>query len=118
MTTNAIALALQHNIDIGVVNGLGHPKGRFWHSKLGSTAKIRKEKLEASLNEIGLKTIKSWLSQKLENQADFLQDLKKHRKQLRDFLDDKSESILEFRQKIQESYAENINEKAGSCRGW
>jgi len=118
LSTDAIALALQHNIDIVVVDGLGHPIGRFWHSKLGSTAKIRKAQLEASLNEIGLKTIKSWLSQKLENQADFLQDLKKHRKQLRDFLDDKSESILEFRQKIQESYAENISEIADSFRGW
>lgn len=118
LSTDAIALALKHNIDIVIVDGLGHPMGRFWHSKLGSTAKIRKAQLEASMNVIGLNQIKIWLTQKLENQADFLQDLKKHRKKLREFLNQKSDSILEFRQKIQETNAHNINEVADSFRGW
>lgn len=118
LSTDAIALALKHNIDIVVVDNLGHPMGRFWHSKLGSTAKIRKAQLEASLNEEGLNQIKFWLSQKLENQADFLQDLKKHRKKLHEFLDEKINSILELRRKIQEAEAENINEIADSFRGW
>ena len=118
LSTDAIALALKHNIDIVVVDNLGHPMGRFWHSKLWSTAKIRKAQLEASLNEEGLNQIKFWLSQKLENQADFLQDLKKHRKKLHEFLDEKINSILELRRKIQEAEAENINEIADSFRGW
>lgn len=118
LSTDAIALALKHNIDIVIVDGLGHPMGRFWHSKLGSTAKIRKAQLEASMNVIGLNQIKIWLTQKLENQADFLQDLKKHRKGLREFLNQKSDSILDFRQKIQETNAHNINEVADSFRGW
>lgn len=118
LSTDAIALALKHNIDIVIVDGLGHPMGRFWHSKLGSTAKIRKAQLEASMNVIGLNQIKIWLTQKLENQADFLQDLKKHRKKLREFLNQKSDSILNFRQKIQETNAHNINEVADSFRGW
>lgn len=118
LSTDAIALALQHNIDIVVVDGLGNPMGRFWHSKLGSTAKIRKAQLEASLNKVGLDQVKFWLSTKLENQADFLQDLKKHRKKLREFLDEKSESILELRQKIQKVQAKNISEVADSFRGW
>lgn len=118
LSTDAIALALKHNIDIVIVDNLGDPLGRFWHSKLGSTAKIRKAQLEASLNEIGLNEIKKWLSQKLENQADFLQDLKKHRKQLHQFLDEKINSILDLKLKIQESEAENINQVADSFRGW
>ena len=118
LSTDAIALALKHNIDIVVVDNLGHPMGRFWHSKLGSTAKIRKAQLEASLNEIGLRQVKSWLTQKLENQADFLQDLRKHRKKLHDFLDEKSNAIIKFREKIQAADAKNINEIADSFRGW
>lgn len=118
LTTDAIALALKHNIDIVIVENNGHPMGRFWHSKLGSTTKIRKQQLVASLNDTGLLWIKSWLAQKLENQADFLNRLKKHRKQQHAFLDDKSGAILEFRKKIQETDGEDVSSVAESFRGW
>ena len=118
LSTDAIALALKHNIDIVVVEKDGHPIGRFWHSKLGSTTKIRKEQLKASLNSIGVNWIKTWLSGKLENQADFLQDLKKHRTQQHSMLDEKTASILQFRQNILQSKAETIKEVDESFRGW
>lgn len=118
LSTDAIALALKHNIDIVVVENNGHPMGRFWHSKLGSTTKIRKEQLKASLDEIGVSWIKNWLSQKLENQADFLQDLKKHRTQQHEFLNQKIESILALRQHITQIKAVNIKEVDESFRGW
>lgn len=76
LSTDAIALALKHNVDIVVVENNGHPIGRFWHSKLGSTTKIRKEQLKASLDANAVVWIKNWLGQKLENQSDFLNDLK------------------------------------------
>ena len=118
LSTDAIALALKNNIDIVVVENDGHPMGRFWHSKLGSTTKIRKEQLKASLNTIGLTWIKQWLSQKLENQTDFLNDLKKHRKPLHAFLDTKITSILEFKEKINRANAASITEIAETYRGW
>lgn len=118
LSTDAIALALKHNIDIVIVENDGHPMGRFWHSKLGSTTKIRKEQLKASLDSTAVTWIKLWLVNKLENQADFLQDLKKHRSNLHEFLDTKIGAILEFRQKILESDAKEINEIAETFRGW
>lgn len=118
LSTDAISLALKHNIDIVIVENNGHPMGRFWHSKLGSTTKIRKEQLKASLNKIGVEWIKIWLGNKLENQADFLQDLKKHRTQHHEFLNRKISSILEFRNNIIQSEADNIKEVDESFRGW
>jgi CRISPR-associated protein Cas1 len=118
LSTDAIALALKHNIDIVIVENDGHPMGRFWHSKLGSTTKIRKEQLKASLDSTAVYWIKHWLMGKLENQADFLQDLKKHRSKLHVFLDDKINAILEFRRKIQESEANEMDGVAESFRGW
>ena len=118
ISTDAIALALKHNIDIVVVENDGHPMGRFWHSKLGSTTKIRKCQLEVSLNATGLHWIKSWIAQKLENQADYLQDLKKHRSGLADVLAEKQDRILEFRNKIQSLEGEQIGEVAETIRGW
>lgn len=118
VSTDAILLALKFNIDIVIVEGDGHPAGRFWHSKLGSTTKIRKRQLEASLNEHGLYWVKKWITTKLENQADYLQDLKKHRKPLNDFLDEKQASILSFRQKISDVSADDVLSVAESIRGW
>lgn len=118
LSTDAIALALKHNIDIVIVENNGHPMGRFWHSKLGSTTKIRKEQLVASLNATGVSWIKGWLGEKLENQADFLQDLKKHRAKEHAFLDQKINSILEFRKGIMHCEANDIKEVDESFRGW
>lgn len=118
ITTDAIALALRNNIDIVVVEKDGHPMGRFWHSKLGSTTKIRKRQLEVSMNEEGLKYIKSWLAKKLENQTDFLNDLKKHRPNHQEKLEQRINSILELRSKITGVEGTAIQEVAESIRGW
>lgn len=118
LSTDAIALALKYNIDIVIVENNGHPLGRFWHSKLGSTAKIRKAQLEASLDKRAVIWIKEWLSLKLENQSNFLKDLKKHRKPLEGILEEKINSILAFRDKIIERPGDKISEVAETFRGW
>lgn len=118
ISTDAIALALKYNIDIVVVENDGHPMGRFWHSKLGSTTRIRKCQLQASIDKKGLHWVKSWIAQKLENQSDYLQDLKKHRSSLAGFLVEKQERILEYRNKILNSDAATVQELAESLRGW
>ncbi len=118
ISTDAVALALKHNIDIVIVENNGHPIGRFWHSKLGSTTKIRKCQLEASLNEIGLSWIKTWITNKLQNQADYIQDLKKHRKSLTGFLETKKDNILSFKEKIDNMESKNTEAVAETIRGW
>ena len=46
ITTDAIKLAMDHNIDIIFLDEFGDPFGRVWHSKLGSTTLIRRRQLE------------------------------------------------------------------------
>lgn len=89
LSTDAIRLAILNNVDIVFTEKDGHPLGRVWHSKLGSTTKIRKSQLEASINETGVYWIKVWLLTKIENQRDFIRGLKKHRASQADYLDDK-----------------------------
>ena len=43
ITTDAIKLAVENNIDIVMLDDFGNPYGRFWHSKFGSTAYIRRK---------------------------------------------------------------------------
>ncbi|NEN22785.1 CRISPR-associated endonuclease Cas1 [Cryomorpha ignava] len=117
ISTDAIALAVKHNIDIVVVENNGHPLGRFWHSKLGSTTKIRKRQLEVSMDAVGLEWIKQWLIVKLQNQAEYLGDLRKHRPKISITLAESEKRILEQCEKIAELKADSISDVAERIRG-
>lgn len=117
LSTDAIKLAMTHNVDIVFLEQNGDPFGRVWHSKLGSTTKIRKAQLEASLSAVGLRWVKAWLTQKLENQRDFIKDLKKHRPQHAGFLDDKISRIEALIISIQSQEGDTVAAVADTLRG-
>lgn len=119
LSSDALRLALRHNVDIILADQSGQPLGRFWHAKLGSTSKIRKRQLEASLGREGLAYTGQWLVGKLEQQAEWLQQLKKHRKQHHELLDERSARIGELAVAIKTcvSGAEKTSEVADTLRG-
>lgn len=79
ITTDAIKFAMENNIDIVFLDSFGNPFGRVWHSKLGSTTYIRRRQLEISDKKEGFQLAKAWIGIKIENQTQFLKDLKKNR---------------------------------------
>lgn len=93
LSTDAISLALKNNIDIVFADRSGFPLGRVWHSKLGSTTRIRKCQLEASLNQEAVKWTIEWLSRKVNNQLEFIKKLKKHRSNMINYLNEKIAKI-------------------------
>lgn len=117
ISTDAVILAMKNNIDIVVFEGNGMPVGRFWHSKPGSTSKIRKQQLETSLNLDGLNWTKKWLTTKLDNQVDFLKRLKSHRPALADKLEESIKAIAVLSRKIIEISGVNVNAVADTLRG-
>lgn len=117
ISTDAIILAVKNNIDILVFEYDGTPIGRFWHSRPGSTSKIRKKQLEASLNEIGVTWIVNWLDTKIGNQADFLKRLKKNRANKAGQIQKHIDSIEVLREKIKTATAGKISDIDGTLRG-
>ena len=83
ITTDAIKLAIDNNIDIVFLDSHGEPYGRIWHPKLGSTTLIRRRQLEIYENNEGLELAKEWGLQKLEHQIELLSRLKKTREERR-----------------------------------
>lgn len=79
LSTDAVKFAVDNNIDIIFLDHFGNPYGRVWHSKLGSTTLIRRKQLEASVGEKGLNLVKEWITDKIDNQIDFLKNLKNSR---------------------------------------
>jgi CRISP-associated protein Cas1 len=117
LSTDAVHLAMLHHIDILFVENDGFPIGRVWHSKLGSTTKIRKRQLEASLNTIGVVAIKTWIAAKVENQTDFVRDLKKHRAQHADFLNDKIKRMEALQVSVLGLEGDTVSAFADTLRG-
>ena len=117
LSTDTVKLAMKFNVDIVFTEQDGSPIGRVWHSKLGSTTKIRKSQLEASLNATGVKWTKEWLMAKLDNQLNFIKDLKKHRPQHADFLNDKISRIEALSVSINTLEAQKVTEIADTLRG-
>lgn len=117
LSTDAVRLALMNNIDIIFTHSDGHPMGRIWHSKLGSTTKIRKRQLEASLGIEAVGFTKTWIGEKINNQLEFIKDLKKHRSHLAEYLDDKIFKLQNLVISLNELKAEKIENIADIIRG-
>jgi CRISP-associated protein Cas1 len=117
LSSDAVILALKNNVDILFVEYDGQPLGRIWHSKLGSTTRIRKMQLQASLDSEGLKWVKKWIINKVQNQIDFLKDLKKHRQAEREYLDEKISRIQNLNISVSLLDGQCTNEVAETIRG-
>lgn len=79
ITTDAIKMAMENNIDIVFIDDFGDPYGRIWHPKLGSTTLIRRKQLEIAETEKGLRLALEWVKTKFNNQIDFLKKLRQTR---------------------------------------
>ncbi|SCY79471.1 CRISPR-associated endonuclease Cas1 [Alkaliphilus peptidifermentans] len=94
LSTDAIELAIENNIDIIFLKSTGQPLGRVWHSKLGSISTIRRKQLFLQEHPFGLMLVKEWIVQKLENQIEHLNKLAINRR------DNRRETIKEGIEKI------------------
>src|SRR5690606_6342553 len=77
-----------------------------------------KAQLEASTSKIGLDWIRTWLTNKLRNQVQFIRNLKKHRPQHADFLQDKVIRIESLIGALQTLEAASVSEVADTFRGY
>jgi len=75
ISTQAVVLALEHNIDVIFLDTYGDPIGRVWFSKMGSTALVRRRQIEAADSTLGLELVIDLISQKIDNQVGFLKKL-------------------------------------------
>jgi CRISPR-associated protein Cas1 len=117
LSTDAVKLAMDNNIDVIFLDEFGDPFGRVWHSKLGSTTLIRRKQLEIANDERGLSLAKEWVITKMDRQIDFLKRLKNSRPQKEEKLENYVSTLEEIRQKM-ENIGGTIEEKRGTMMGF
>ena len=112
LSTDAIQLAIEKNIDIIFLDEVGHPYGRVWHGRPGSTTAIRREQLRLADTEKGLQLALSWLLRKFDNQIEFLREARQRRTRLSAMLTEKIDALLDLRQPLA-----NLNGELDTVRG-
>jgi CRISP-associated protein Cas1 len=66
-STDAVELAVAHNIDVLFLDRYGDPYGRVWQPRLGSNTAIRRRQLEAADAPEGLAFVRGWVEAKLRH---------------------------------------------------
>ena len=117
ITTDAIELAVENNIDILLMDSLGKLYGRFWHSRFGSTAYIRRKQIEIFENEKGLEFIKEWLTNKIENCSLHLKDLQIKRESKREYIETERMKMQKYIHKIK-TLSGSLEEKRNVLMGY
>jgi len=105
ISTDAVKLAMDNNIDIIFLDKYGNPYSRIWHAKPGSTTLIRRRQLEIAEESYGLDLAKEWVINKFKNQINFLNKLKNTRP-------NKSDKLEEWIKSLEDNV-----EKLGSLEG-
>jgi CRISPR-associated protein Cas1 len=116
LSTDAIQLAVEHNIDILFLDKYGDPYGRVWHGRPGSTIAIRRAQLRIADTEEGVRMALGWMLRKLTNQIDLLEEARKRRTRLSAALTDKIRALRAFPPQI-EALEGTLDQIRGSLMG-
>ncbi|MEY4928209.1 MAG: CRISPR-associated endonuclease Cas1 [Bacteroidota bacterium] len=73
VSTDAVVLAMQHNIDLLFLDAFGHPVARVWRTAPCSNAAIQRQQLAAAQDSRAVVHVKNWVVRKLENQVHLLE---------------------------------------------
>jgi CRISPR-associated protein Cas1 len=93
LSSDAVLLAVAHQIDIVFLEKTGDPVARIWPPRMGSTAAIRRRQLEIAENAEGLAVARDWIAAKLRAQTEFLDELKTRRPAQNDLFQSTIDSI-------------------------
>lgn len=122
ISSDALLLALHHNIPVLLIDGIGRLKGQVWTGQFSSIATIRKQQALLASHPKGLMWIKGLMIQKLENQRSLIHRWGEKRTDLAfDRLDAGMRVLYNMVQKYQQySIGKTDDQKAikASFRGW
>ncbi len=118
ITSDAVMLAIEREIEVLFMDKGGQPIGRIWSPEYGSVSTIRKGQLAFSLSHDAVGWIKGIILRKIENQqALLLMMLAKDSKTERSIK--KAISRLEdYRNKVRQIDGEVVSDVAPALRGW
>ena len=118
ITSDAIFLAIENEIEIILVPRSGQPVGRFWSARYGSVSTIRKGQLLFTHSAEAVDWIKSVVSKKILNQQALLLAFECGTYHLHHEVEKAVSRMEELLLKIKELNGQQVRDVAASLRGW
>jgi CRISP-associated protein Cas1 len=118
ITSDAVILAVEKEIEVLFMDRSGNPIGRIWSPKYGSVSTIRKGQLNFTFSKDSVKWIKDILRKKIETQQALLIMMKTESSSAEQLILKSVNRLESYREKIQSIEGEVVSDIASSLRGW
>ena len=118
ITSDAVMLAVEHEIDVMFMDRAGKPVGRIWSPRYGSISTIRKGQLNFTASHAALEWIKEVIMQKMENQQALMLLLQPREPEHERTLKRSMERIEAYRDKVSRLEGKAVSDVAPTLRGW
>ena len=118
ITSDAVMLAVEHEIDVMFMDRSGKPAGRVWSPRYGSISTIRKGQLNFTSSHAALEWIKEVIRQKMENQQALMLLLQPQDTVHERILKKNMERIETYRDKVSQLEGNVVSDVAPTLRGW
>ncbi len=119
ISSDAVLLAIEQEIDVMFVNNMGQPMGRVWSVKYGSVSDIRRRQLEFFYSPRSVEWVKELVAEKINNQVAMLLSLQAGQTDpLKRKLASAINSMEDHKGKVRRAEGESVPDIAPSLRGW
>ena len=118
VTSDAVMLAVEHEIEILFIDRSGNPVARVWSPKYGSISTIRKGQLNFTFTHDALEWIKEVIMQKMENQQALMLLFQTDDEKQKSIVTKNIARIEDYRSKVSRLDGEVVNDVAAMLRGW
>lgn len=118
ITSDAVLLAIENEIEILFLNNTGEPIGRVWSNKYGSISTIRKGQVNFTFSKDAIEWIKDVIVQKMENQQALILTMQVRDEALQRIVDRSIKRIDDYKLKVKSLTADVISDISSTLRGW
>ncbi|MGI6756684.1 MAG: CRISPR-associated endonuclease Cas1 [Bacteroidaceae bacterium] len=118
ITSDAVLLAIENEIEILFMNRSGEPIGRVWSNKYGSISTIRKGQLNFTFSKDAIEWIKDLMIRKMDNQQALILAMRVNDDRTQRLVDKAIRRISDYQTKVKSLKGEVISDIAPKLRGW
>lgn len=118
ITSDAVMLAVENEIEVIFVDKGGNVVGRIWSPKYGSISTIRKGQLSFTFTADALQWIKGVLCRKIDNQQAMLLMMETKTAEEQNHVQKSINRLEDYRKKISDIKGEIVSDVSATLRGW
>lgn len=118
ITSDAVLLAIEREIEVLFMDRSGQPMGRIWSPKYGSVSTIRKGQLCFTFSKDAVAWIKEIIARKIENQQALLLLMITRTSEIEKNVRKSINRLEDYRTKVKGIEGEIVSDVAPSLRGW